>query len=114
MTILEDHLVKHYNLSTEQGLENILEDIHSLREARFQGKDTSFISCILIDFERIYAKTKLTSRQREILFLRIEYGLNRREIEEYLNRSQQSVAQLMQRTIERLIKTAKEDKENEF
>lgn len=108
MSVFEESMESKYNNMTEQGMVSLLTDIHTLRESRFQGMDTSFVSCLLLDFEKVYEETKLTKKQRLMLYLKYELELYQNEIAESMGITQQSVSRLHRRAIDRLLKTARE------
>jgi DNA-directed RNA polymerase specialized sigma subunit len=105
----ERKLLQKYPLTKVYGVTNLLKDIHSLREQRFQGTDTTFLSCILIDFERLQENANLTQRQREALYFAYELDLTQSEAAEAMNISQQAVSKHIDNAIAKIVIVAKEE-----
>jgi DNA-directed RNA polymerase specialized sigma subunit len=105
----ERKLIQKYQLTKVYGVTNLFKDIHSLREQRFQGTDTTFLSCILIDFERLQVKAGLTERQQEALYFAYELDLTQSEVAEAMNISQQAVSKHIDNAIARIVSVAKEE-----
>lgn len=108
-TTMEKLLSNRYPVTTIFGVTSLLKDIHTLREKRFQGTDTSLISCILIDFERLVEKARLTQRQKEVLYLHYELDLTQAEVAEELGISQQAVSKHIDNAIAKIVIVAKEE-----
>lgn len=100
-------LLEKYKLTKKFGVSSLLEDIHYLREHRFYGTDTTFLSCLLVDFERVLEKARLTPRQQQVLYFRYEKDWTQAEIAEYLGISQQAVARHIETAIGKIVIIAK-------
>jgi len=105
----ERRLAQRYSLTTVFGVTNLLQDIHYLREKRYQGTDTTFLSCVLIDFERVVAKARLTQRQQETVFYHFEKDFMQGEIAEILGISQQAVSKHIDNAIAKIVIAAREE-----
>jgi predicted DNA-binding protein (UPF0251 family) len=88
----EKQLLSRYTLTQVFGVTNMLKDIHTLREQRFQGTDATFLSCMLVDFENLYYKAKFTERQTEALFLHFEEDKTQAEVAKEMNVTQQAIS----------------------
>lgn len=98
-----------YKLTKVFGVTNLLKDLHTLREQRFQGTDTTMLSCILIDFESIVNKANLTGRQQEAIWLHYELDMTQGEVAEVMNISQQAVSKHIDFAIAKIVTVAKEE-----
>jgi len=105
----EKKLLQKYPLTKVFGVTNLFHDIHDLRENRFQGTDTTFLSCILIDFERVVEKARLTDRQMEAIFLHYEKDLTQEEVAQRMGISQQAVSKHIDNAIAKIVIAAKEE-----
>lgn len=105
----EKKLTQKYPLTKVFGITNLLKDIHTLREQRFQGTDTTFLSCILIDFENLQEKARLTERQKEAMFYHFELDLTQAEVAEAMSISQQAVSKHIDNAIAKIVIVAKEE-----
>jgi predicted DNA binding protein len=105
----EKKLLQKYPLTKVFGVTNLLKDIHSLREQRFQGTDTTFLSCVLIDFERLVSKSRLTERQKEAIYFHFECDFTQSEVAEAMNISQQAVSKHIDNAIAKIVIVAKEE-----
>jgi RNA polymerase sigma factor (sigma-70 family) len=112
MVSMEKLLVTRYPMSKIFGVTNLLKDIHTLREQRFQGTDTTLLSCILIDFESLVEKARLTDRQREALYFHYELDLTQAEVAEVMEVSQQAVSKHIDNAIAKIVIVAKEEENN--
>lgn len=113
----EKQLLSRYTLTKVFGVANMLKDIHTLREQRFQGTDSTFLSCMLVDFENLYLKAKLTERQAEALFLHFEEDKTQSEVAKEMNITQQAVSKHVDTAIAKIVIVAKEEEarnENTF
>jgi predicted DNA binding protein len=108
----EKKLLQKYPLTKVFGVTNILRDIHDLREQRFQGTDTTFLSCVLIDFERLMGKARLTQRQQEALWFHFEKDLTQAEVAEQMGISQQAISKHIDNAIAKIVIVAKEEENN--
>ncbi|MEH7116948.1 sigma factor-like helix-turn-helix DNA-binding protein [Neobacillus vireti] len=108
-TVMEKLLSTRYPITKIFGVTNLLKDIHTLREQRFQGTDTTLLSCILIDFERLIEKARLTIRQQEALFLHFELDFTQAEVAEVMDVSQQAVSKHIDNAIAKIVIVAKEE-----
>ncbi|MGG3561613.1 sigma factor-like helix-turn-helix DNA-binding protein [Neobacillus rhizosphaerae] len=108
-TAMERLLSTRYPITKIFGVTNVLKDIHTLREQRFQGTDTTLLSCILIDFERLMEKARLTERQKQALFYHYELDLTQQEVAEVMNVSQQAVSKHIDNAIAKIVIVAKEE-----
>lgn len=106
---VEEKLLSRYQLTTQFGVNNLFRDIHDLREKRFVGTDTSFLSCVLLDFERILERTPLTEKQREALYYHYEKDLTQKEVAEIMNITQQGVSKHIDNAIAKIVVFAKEE-----
>jgi DNA-directed RNA polymerase specialized sigma subunit len=105
----EKKLLQKYQLTKVFGVTNLLKDIHDLREQRFKGTDTTFLSCILIDFERLQNRARLTQRQQEALWFHFEEDLTQSEVAENMKISQQAVSKHIDNAIAKIVIVAKEE-----
>lgn len=105
----EKKLLQKYPLTKPNGVINLLTDIHSLREKRFQGTDTTFLSCVLIDFERVLAQARLTTRQAQAIWYRYEQDVTQAEVAELMGISQQAVSKHIDNAIAKIVIVAKEE-----
>lgn len=105
----ETKLDQRYKLTTLFGVANLLRDIHTLRSQRFQGTDTTYLSCTLIDFERLLISANLTARQREALFLVYESGFSQNETAIIMGITQQAVSKHLDNAIAKIVIRAKEE-----
>lgn len=108
----EQRLAKKYPLHTVHGVQKLLMDIHHLRSARFFGSDTSYISNILVDFERLVEKSNLTKKQSEALFTMYENDFTQAETAEMMGISQQAVSKHIDNAIRKIVLAAKEEEKN--
>lgn len=111
-TATEKKLLGRYPITTQFGVNNILRDIHDLREKRFAGTDTTFLSCILIDFERMVNRVPLTKKQREALYYHYELDMTQKEVAEQMGISQQGVSKHIDNAIAKIVVFAKEEEIN--
>jgi predicted DNA-binding protein (UPF0251 family) len=109
----EKKLLSKYDLTKVFGVMNLLKDIHDLREQRFQGTDTTFLSCILIDYERLQEKARLTKRQAEALWYHFELDLTQAEVAEQMGISQQAISKHIDNAIAKIVIVAKEEESNQ-
>ncbi|UKL30048.1 helix-turn-helix domain-containing protein [Bacillus phage PK2] len=105
----EKKLLQKYQLTKVFGVTNLLKDIHDLREQRFKGTDTTFLSCVLIDFERLQERARLTKRQQEALWYHYELDLTQSEVAEQMGISQQAVSKHIDNAIAKIVIVAKEE-----
>jgi DNA-directed RNA polymerase specialized sigma subunit len=105
----EKQLLQRYNLTTVSGVVNLLKDIHTLREQRFLGSDSTVFSCILVDFERLYYKAKLTGKQDQVLFLCFEKDMLQAEVAKELNVTQQAISKHIDTAIAKIVIVAREE-----
>lgn len=108
-TMHEKKLLDRYDVTKTFGVQNLFHDIHDLRENRFAGTDTTFLSCILIDFERLIGKARLTRRQQEAIVLHYELGFTQLEVARAMNVSQQAVSKHVDNAIRKIVIMAKEE-----
>lgn len=109
----EKKLLEKYQIDKVFGVTNLLRDLHALREQRFQGTDTTFLSCLLIDFEILQTRARLTERQVEALFYHFEMDLTQSEVAEEMGISQQAVSKHIDNAIMKIVKVAKEEDKRE-
>ena len=102
-------LLSKYPLTKVYGVSSFLEDIHHLREQRFRGTDTTFLSGLLIDFEKIQGKAGLTERQLQALWYRFELDLFQTDVAEIMGISQQAVSKHIDNAIAKIVIVAKEE-----
>lgn len=107
-TVMDKILHSRYPITKVFGVSNVLQDIHYLREQRFRGTDTTLLSCILIDFERVLEKSKLTERQRQALYYHYELDYTQTEVAEVMGISQQAVSKHIDNAIAKIVIAAKE------
>jgi predicted DNA-binding protein (UPF0251 family) len=105
----EKKLLSKYPLTKVFGVTNLLRDIHDLRENRFQGTDTTFLSCMLIDFERLIEKARLTERQAQALYYHYELDFTQAETSQAMGISQQAVSKHIDNAIAKIVIVAKEE-----
>jgi predicted DNA-binding protein (UPF0251 family) len=102
-------LLERYPLTKVFGVTNLLKDVHTLREQRFQGTDTTFLSCVLIDFERLVKRARLTTRQQEAIWFHFELDLTQEETSAAMGISQQAVSKHIDNAIAKIVIVAKEE-----
>jgi predicted DNA binding protein len=105
-------LLQRYPLTKVFGVMNLFKDVHMLREKRFQGTDTTFLSCLLIDFERLVLMAKLTERQQDAIFFHFELDLSQEDVATLMGISQQAVSKHIDKAIERVVNVAKEEEQH--
>ena len=105
----EKKIIQKYQLTKVFGVTSLLTDIHDLREQRFRGTDTTFLSCVLMDFERILQSVRLTERQAQALWFRYELDLSQGEIAELMGISQQAVSKHIDNAVAKIVIKAKEE-----
>lgn len=105
----EKFMDNRYKLTKVFGVTNLLKDIHTLREHRFVGTDTTYLSCTLIDFERVVEKTSITEKQKQALFLHYENDMTQGEVAEAMGITQQAVSKHIDSAIAKIVATAKEE-----
>lgn len=105
----ERKLLLKYDITKVFGVTNLFKDIHDLREHRFKGTDTTLLSCILIDFERIQQKSRLTDRQKKALYHHFEEDLTQAEVAEKMGITQQAVSKHIDNAIAKIVIAAKEE-----
>lgn len=107
---VESKMEQRYVLTKLHGVTNLLEDIHHLREQRFKGTtDTTDLSGILLDFERIQSRAHLTGRQLQALWYRYELDLSQTDVAEIMGISQQAVSKHLDNAIAKIVIIAKEE-----
>lgn len=109
---VERKLISKYNLQKPQGVTNLFEDIHKLREQRFRGTDTTLLSSLLVDLERLHVKSELTERQLQAIWYKYELDLPQGDVAEIMGISQQAVSKHLNRAIARMVIVAKEEEAN--
>jgi predicted DNA-binding protein (UPF0251 family) len=105
----EKKLLERYPLTKVFGVTNVFKDIHTLREQRFQGTDTTFLSCVLIDFERLVERARLTERQKEAVWYHFELDYTQEETSEAMGISQQAISKHIDNAIAKIVIVAKEE-----
>jgi DNA-binding CsgD family transcriptional regulator len=103
-------IYKRYELTSIQGVKNLMQDIHKLRASRFTGTDTTYISDMLMDFELVLGATKFTDKQYRAFYLYMEKELFENEIGEQMGITQQMVNKHIDTAIRKIVITAKERK----
>ena len=109
---VERKLESKYNLQKPQGVTNLMEDIHKLREQRYRGTDTTLLSSLLVDLERLLTTAELTDRQLQAIWHKYEQDLPQGEVAEIMGISQQAVSKHLNRAIARMVIVAKEEEAN--
>lgn len=112
-TATEMKLLRKYPMKKTYGVTNLLKDIHELREKRFRGTDTTFLSCVLVDFERLLEDAGLTTRQKETLYYIFELDLTQEETAERMGVSQQAVKKLIDRAIAKIVNIARREADSD-
>lgn len=102
-------LLDRYDVTKTYGVQNLFQDIHDLREKRFAGTDTTFLSCLLIDFERLVKKARLTQRQSDAVFYHFELDLSQSDVAEIMGVSQQAVSKHVDTAIRKIVIEAKQE-----
>lgn len=87
----EKRLEMLYPLDSSDGVRALLEQIHHVREGRFQRGDYD-AAILLLDLDHSMEKANLTDRQREVLDLTFERDLKQETVAELLGISQQGVS----------------------
>jgi DNA-binding CsgD family transcriptional regulator len=105
----EKKLLERYDVTKTYGVQNLFHDIHDLRQNRFAGTDTTFLSCILIDFERLVRKARLTQRQSDAIFYHFELDLSQSEVAEIMGVSQQAVSKHVDTVVRKIVIEAKQE-----
>lgn len=105
----EKKLLQKYQLTKIYGITHLLKDVHALREQRYQGTDTTFLSCVLMDFERLQSKARLTPRQAEALWYHYELDLTQSESAYRMGISQQAISKHIDNAIAKIVIVAKEE-----
>lgn len=105
----EKKLDQRYNMTSLFGVASLFRDLHTLRSQRFQGTDTTYLSCTLLDFERLVSSANLTARQKEVLFLIYENGFSQIETSELMGITQQAVSKHVDNALAKLVIKAKEE-----
>ena len=80
-------------LKTEQGITSILENMHYLKSAAYNG-DMSAVA-IIADIETALEATKISDRQRKAYELVMLVGMTRQEAADIMQISQQAVSRLI-------------------
>jgi predicted DNA-binding protein YlxM (UPF0122 family) len=106
----EARLSRKYALHTKKGVESLLMDIHHLRSSRFYGSDTSYISNLLVDFELLLGRSKLTKKQSEALFIKFERDMTQQETASLMGITQQAVSKHIDNAVRKIVIKAKEER----
>lgn len=87
----EKRLETLYPLDTSDGVRALLDNLHHVRESRFQRGDYD-AAILLLDFLHSFENAKLTARQRQVLALTFELDQKQEAVAEMLGISQQGVS----------------------
>jgi RNA polymerase sigma factor (sigma-70 family) len=87
----EKRLETLYPMDTSDGVRALLDNIHHVREQRFQRGDYD-AAILLLDLNDSFNSAKLTARQRQVLSLSFELDLKQEEVASLLGISQQGVS----------------------
>lgn len=91
LTKAEKRLENLYPIDTSDGVRALLDQLHHVRESRFQRGDYD-AAILLLDLYHAFQNANLTARQREVVSLTFELDLKQEEVATLLGISQQGVS----------------------
>jgi RNA polymerase sigma factor (sigma-70 family) len=97
-----------FPLETPQGVTALLQNYSYVKSAALDRSDFDAIN-LIIDFERVFERVSLTSRQKEAIRLVYEEEMTQKEAGETLGISQQAVGQLLQAVAKKLAEEFEKD-----